>query len=327
MERRFSLGQAVIVVLLLCVVATLVMPMCPRAHEAARRSDCRANLHYMALGLGQWQADHDQAYPVLLGADRPGGMQGIWEQLLLAGYLADYLADYMDETDEVVCPSFSRDFEDLVGEGAVGDASYGYDNARIDPNSAAGRIIMGDCRERLWADGRQPEGAPERMPANHDDGANVGYDDKAVVYIQSTLNFKRWIPAQGPSLTSNTYDFVREGVIQNTRIEEDGLPNESGPSSGSLDHDDAYAIEYDSGPDVSAEDARNKWRLLTDWEFETGLLRQGDAFVPMPKSKIDASVQPMRGFRHGTGWPSTGPEGARDIQTGGPYVAPAIWTY
>jgi hypothetical protein len=38
-------------------------------------------------------------------------------------------------------------------------------------------------------------------------------------------------------------------------------------------------------------------------------------------------VQPLRGFRHGAGWPRTGPEGARDIETGGPRTAPAIWEY
>jgi len=317
MERRFSLGQAVVVVIVLGVVVALLLPPLSRGHSPGRRSDCRVNLRNIGLGLGQWQANHRQEYPVLLEVGRPGGMQSVWEQLVSA--------DYIRDTETFVCPSS----KDSIPSDAMGvlNSSYGYDNARIDRKSAAGRIIMGDCLERLWAAGQRPDGAPELVPANHDDGANVCYDDKAVVYIKSTLNFKRWIPVQGPGLTGSTYDFVRQGVIRNSRIEEDGLLNEDEYSPGGTDHDDAYAIEYDSGPGVSAEDARDRWRMLTDWEFETGVLRQGDTFVPVPQSKTDASVQPMRGFRHGTGWPSTGPEGARDIETGGPYTAPAIWTY
>jgi hypothetical protein len=312
MWRRFSLWQAVVLVIVLGVAALLVAPMFAEIGGHSRRSACRANLHNIGLGLGQWQADNDQAYPALLEEGRAGGKWGIWERLVAVGYVRG-------GPEVFVCPT-TKDGVPVDATGMV-NSSYGYDNGRIPGNAAAGRIVMADCLQRLWASGRWPEEASELVKANHDDGANVLYDDKAAVYIKTTLSFKRWIPQQAPGLTGSAYDFVRQGVVQNTRIQEDVFENAAD------EHDDAFAIEYDTGPGVAPEDVRDKWRLLTDWEFETGLIRDGDTFVPVPKSKTDASVQPMRGYRHGTGWPSTGPEGARDIQTGGPRSAPAVWEY
>jgi hypothetical protein len=226
------------------------------------------------------------------------------------------------------------------------NSSYNYDNARIAKDSAAGRVVAGDGGWRQWmrhagtADldsGRDWE--YESRTPNHEYGANVLYHDGAAAYVRTTLEFNRWIPHQTDAVLAGSttsletepdrdaavpgpdrpclgakYDWVRQGVIQNTRIEEDGL------AKSASEHDDIYAIEGVAGnPNVP-----DQWWMLSEFQFETGILVGGrdwttdghglvvdtksskEGMVRVSQSKIDASIQPSRHYRPGTGQPDDG---------------------
>jgi hypothetical protein len=292
------------------------------------------------------------------------------------------------------------------------NTSYNYDNGRIHLVSAAGRIVAGDGLWRQWnkamdtdttePDDQRPldsgQNQNTRVLPNHDDGANVCYDDKAVVYIKRTLNFKRWLPYQDDARTSwqyshynpemepnlgtalnygavdNTlkteeslnrpmlgaeYDVVRQGVIQNSRIEEDKFANDAN------EHDDAYACEVDSN--LLAADNTDLWWVLSDFQFRSGILQGGyywrmggDGFygnnwqqMPgepteqvtrtnlnvkmVPRHKTDASIQPFRHYRPITGRPDddndcdwgldVDPDDDPNVADGNDKIPGDIWDY
>jgi len=136
------------------------------------------------------------------------------------------------------------------------------------------------------------------------------------------------------------YDFVRKGFVQNPRLQEDIWGRNFNPDNSLKpesywgqrgytkqdwkdwlkkwdrpltwnrflanvqgDADDVYAIEAESAM---------QWKLLSEWQFNTSWdhvdsgLGHGDdkpGSGRVAKSKIDCGMQPMSGFRAGTGWP------------------------
>jgi len=366
--------------------------------EKARRSDCRAHLHNLGLGLGQWLADHKQDYPVTVEfRSQENIIANAWGRIYSVGYCNDEDVYVCPSTEKLVVlhkprgqdggkqpdPIWTPNAATVYGAmGAGGDlkdyekdyvyllnSSYNYDNARIHKVSAAGRIVAGDGLWRQWnrnADianlDSQQDWEFESIAPNHKGGANVCYDDKAVVYIKSTLNFKHWIPTQVDATVGNApkkslemepvtkkgkgparpclggkFDWVRQGVVQNTRIEEDDQLN------GAAEHDDAYACE---GANITTMVA-DKWWIVSEFQFETGIYIAGPNWTtdgkgritgtnngekrgvaPVKKSKTDASIQPFRHYRPGTGRPDTAGKPASEIGLDiGKRKAGDLWTF
>jgi len=342
--------------------------------------------------MAQWRADNNGNYPVTIEDDFKKNMIcNAWGRLYSEGYCNDEdvhrcasveWAIYFGKphTDQMWTENAAVLYN-LLGAGGdlatdydadcifMINSSYNYDNGRTHKDSAAGRIVAGDGLWRQWMRNAgvgsldsQQDWMYEGVEPNHDDGANVLYHDGSVVYIKTTVNFKRWIPHQADATLAGSttsletepdcdasvpgpdrpclggkYDWVRQGVIQNTRIEEDGLAN------GSAEHDDAYAIEGVPGnPDVPEQ-----WWMLSEFQFETSILVGGkdwvtdghgritdtksstDGMVRVAKSKIDALIQPPRHYRPGTGRPDDARPGDA-CEFGlpiGSYEAGDIWSY
>lgn len=196
-----------------------------------------------------------------------------------------------------------------------------------------------------------------KLPMNHTEGANVLCVDNAVLWTPQVLNHKWWIPEQAPSgnyqdhamavnddnvyagtmyswlpyggdsydvdpvlplwAEDGGYDAVRQGLVPNPRIDEDNYVQDTSDVavSESDDHDDIYAIECDTEPSSTAN--RNRWMLLSPFEYETGLMQLGYTqeltfegwggrnAVRVEKDKKDAACQPTRDFFCRTGWPDT----------------------
>jgi len=396
-ERKFSFIDGIALLFIIFILFMLFGPLVYPRHgrEAARRSDCRACLHNIGLGLARWRADHGGNYPATV-------KYGFKENMICDAWGRIFSEGYCNDEDVYICASTElrlilHSISRYPGEGpwtenaavlynllgAGGDlaidcdtdyafmlnSSYNYDNGRIHKDSAAGRIVAGDGLWRQWMHNAgvgsldsQQDWMYEGAEPNHDDGANVLYHDGSVEYVKTKLMYNYWIPYQADATLAGsstsletepdcdtaiigpdrpclgaTYDWVRQGVIQNERIEEDGLAN------GSAEHDDAYASEGVPGnPDVPEQ-----WWMLSEFQFETSILIGGkdwvtdghgritdtksstDGMVRVARSKIDASIQPPRHYRPGTGRPDDArPDDACDfgLPIGG-RVAGDMWEY
>jgi len=394
--RKFSRRDALVLALLGTLVLTVLFSALrvpqSRSRESARRSDCRANLYNIGLALARWRRDHGGNYPVTIEYDFKSSMIcDAWGRLYSEGYgndediyvcpsrgwglsLADPLADRMWTANAATLYA-------LLGAGGdpaadydsdhrfVVNSDFNYDNGRIDKNSAAGRVVAGDagCRQWMRNVGVDSLDSPQDwehggVGPNHQDGANVLFEDGAAAYCLSTLNWKYWIPHQADAMLAGSttsletepdrdasipgpdrpclggkYDWVRRAVFPTMRIEEDGL------IKGSDDHDDIYAVEGVPGN----ADTPDQWWMLSEFQFETGILVGGtdwvtdghgritdtkgstDGMVRVTKSKIDASIQPPRHYRPGTGRPDDARPGA-PCDFGlpiGAHVAGDIWSY
>jgi hypothetical protein len=282
-------------------------------------------------------------YAVSIKSIRRAGKRGISNRSWTLNAGAVYaLVRTVCHADPHYGPAMNYDAEYM----SLLNSRFNYDNARIHKNSAAGRIIAGDGLERQWMhNAHEPsldsglDESIKRVRPNHKEGAHVVFDDMSVAFVKRELIHRRWIPYQtdavlagsttsletepdhnaavpGPDrpFLGDSYDWVRQGVIQNPRIEEDDAPN------GKDEHDDAYAIEGATGdPDMP-----DQWWMLSEFQFETGVLVGGRDWLTdghgritdtknsvegmeyVPKSKIDASIQPFRHYRPGTGQPDDG---------------------
>ncbi len=145
--------------------------------------------------------------------------------------------------------------------------------------------------------------------ANHPDGgANALFVDNAVQTVLPEIVHEVWqvdpnaddLVAYGRPAgdAASLMTVYRRGIIQNPRLDVGDKPSipanldpEENDPANFDDHDDIYAI--DTG-------TQNEYDLLTETEFEMAPVGTG---YPVTLSKDDANVQPLRWYRHVTGWP------------------------
>lgn len=90
--RGFTLIELLVVISVIGVLMALLLPAVQQAREAARRTQCRNNLHQLALALLNYEQSHRIFPPGEIHGDHPGawakhcdwdGAIGIWENLIL----------------------------------------------------------------------------------------------------------------------------------------------------------------------------------------------------------------------------------------------------
>lgn len=219
----------------------------------------------------------------------------------------------------------------------VVNSDYAYDNARIRRKSKPGRVIAGDMLERAWRARNAPDEGWNPTPSidtrifdpqvepNHEGGANVVFVDHSVRWIDTSFSYMWWVPKVEEAITMNgqnyenhpgipqlgtNTDYVREGIVENPRLEEDD--NENGTDIND-DHDDIYAIELDT---------KHEWRVPSPFQWATGLEhpsgeykeplrfrreRYGgdDVAKPLAASDVDAALGAYADYINGMGWPDT----------------------
>jgi prepilin-type N-terminal cleavage/methylation domain-containing protein len=91
-RRGFTLIELLVVIAIIAILIALLLPAVQQAREAARRTQCKNNLHQLGLGLHNYESTHSVMPPNLV----PGGTNyryshGNW------GVLA-YLSPFLDQT-------------------------------------------------------------------------------------------------------------------------------------------------------------------------------------------------------------------------------------
>ena len=66
-HRGFTLIELLVVIAIIAVLIALLLPAVQQAREAARRTQCRNNLHQLALAMHNYHDAHGQFPPGMIG--------------------------------------------------------------------------------------------------------------------------------------------------------------------------------------------------------------------------------------------------------------------
>jgi len=368
MKKAFTLIELLVVIAIIAILAALLMPALSRAREEARKSNCRANLHNIGTATRMLGDSQNGNYPMTWEYTRKSDrFVNVWGRLVESGYLdsddvfncpsaENYLVRERPDYDGGGRdqPLYGVDEED-VDEGEwvdVINSAYGYDNGRIPKKPDAARVYAGDLVERVF----RPESDYARsmqgryVEPNHPDGSNLLFVDNAVQWAEKMLYFQRYKPflKQAPNpetgrIPNDIYDdalryidpnqdifpWVREGVTQNPRLDEDPLPNvmDIYDAGQDVDMDDVYACE--------SETRKHEWYMWTNWQRETGFEHLGywdgcrvwfgagpkglsydTVATTVLRDKRDAAIIPFRDYYAGCGWPESVWEDAQGYDEG-----------
>ena len=72
MRRGFTLIELLVVIAIIAVLIALLLPAVQQAREAARRTQCRNNLHQLGLALHNYHDTHNCFPPMTIGRDSGG---------------------------------------------------------------------------------------------------------------------------------------------------------------------------------------------------------------------------------------------------------------
>jgi prepilin-type N-terminal cleavage/methylation domain-containing protein len=314
MKKAFTLIELLVVIAIIAILAALLMPALRRAQEEARRSNCRANLHNIALAVQMQRNAHNEVFPQKFEPERPANkyVNG-FGRILGEGYIDDSgIYNCPTQPNKVQLthepPPFGAFDRGIMPSVWLGD--YGYDNGRIDKNSVEGREIAADNERHVFASptgGELFDNTHPRLAANHRAGGNVLYFDSAATFVQV-----QEIGPMNPQADGITWyvphpagvNLYRYGLMQGPRVDagrdpnkrpQDDVFNNTGTVAG--DHDDLYLI--DSTTTVNEfYNASDTDVNLAGWTPSTGTQRR----VSLAKSKDDAFITPTESYLHASGW-------------------------
>jgi prepilin-type N-terminal cleavage/methylation domain-containing protein len=326
MKKAFTLIELLVVIAIIAILAAMLMPALARAREEARRSNCRANLHNVGLGLQMYVNANNEEWPVEFRPDLPADeFCNAWGRLVGK--------QYIDDAEIFSCPSTPNRLvlEDRAwGEppsDELGDmphivfSDYGYDIGTIHKGSLASRAVASDLDRHLFSNGNEGYVINTAQPIvdpNHVEGGNVLFFDNSISWVAvqqvSPLNATTELwnlsdadPADWPGVVSSpgpgggAVDLERWGHVQNPKLDvgrdefkqsaDDILANDSGNYD---DHDDIFTVDSDTQTNV--------FYSYADSEVATAGWTPWGGHPSIRVSKDDAFITPQSGWLRATGW-------------------------
>jgi len=239
-KKAFTLIELLVVISIIAILAALLMPALAGARESARKSNCRANLHNVGIGLqaaresngrDEWPVTWDPYIGHIEGQGYGwANARGAGEQYVNAfGRIMG--TGKVEDPGIFNCPSCANRVTLLHQLQYDGDwptdgmpsvllSDYGYDNGRIDKNSVAAREIASDLARHCSSvpsnagDYLPSVGVPVEdathplMPFNHAEGANTLFVDLACQWSVNIPN-ENWA---GGWVTTGTKDSWGDGI-------------------------------------------------------------------------------------------------------------------
>ncbi len=331
MKKAFTLIELLVVIAIIAILAAMLMPALEEARVKARSATCKSNIHELGLALSMWRDDNNNSWTYGPCTFIDGSCYTM-ARIMVDGYLED--------RDVLVCPNLDSpyprepDMNWHAGNMRCGacdlgvwncfkwvgprEISYFYDPDRIATGSPPTRVIAADGIEMATSFGVEPP--------NHYDGAHLLFVDNSVQWSRKKYADERWTKEEPGTdfgvgrnfMVWSGYSqspWVRYGVIENPRMDEDGIDRRS----NGIDTDSVYDVEGRHGDvqaDGEGQSIAQGQATVTFYDYDPSS-RCG---VQADIGKVSTTDASVAGGSFEAGWADWGFDGAwRGCNAGGNY--------
>ena len=110
-RRGFTLIELLVVIAIIAVLIALLLPAVQQAREAARRTQCRNNLHQLGLALHNYHDTHQCFPPASIKSNLAAGSVPSWGDSSPNTSWLTLILPFVDETALYNANNFHRDFQ------------------------------------------------------------------------------------------------------------------------------------------------------------------------------------------------------------------------
>jgi prepilin-type N-terminal cleavage/methylation domain-containing protein len=144
MKRAFTLIELLVVIAIIAILIALLLPAVQQAREAARRTQCRNNMHQLGLALHNYHDTHN-CFP-------PGRVEGATNRDIEHSWLTQILP-FMDESSLYNAYNFARHCLDVANT-TVGQSTLAQ---YLCPSDQAGVLIATGLRSGNYTGNYGPD--------------------------------------------------------------------------------------------------------------------------------------------------------------------------
>jgi prepilin-type N-terminal cleavage/methylation domain-containing protein/prepilin-type processing-associated H-X9-DG protein len=203
--RAFTLIELLVVIAIIAILAAILFPVFARAREKARTSSCSSNIKQLTIGLLQYAQDYDERFPGY-GSGAPGTMsssppnQG-WSVVMQPYTKSIQLLQCPSDKFKHTVTTGRGDYTDYfisgsptTGQGVVeqfssvslGEVTFPTNTILLGDGPSDTSQGEGDADSVLNLAGLQASLTVPKCYQRHQDGANYGFVDGHVKWLQIT---------------------------------------------------------------------------------------------------------------------------------------------